>query len=294
MATTTSTNTVSPAEFSIERTWQSDRRGPARWIFSHAKRSWIYLVGVVVGAFGNGLGAGLVPIYIGQAFNLIQSKGEISGLIGISVSLVVSQAIRAVLMGIRNMSSEIVGQRVERDTRDELYLNLIGKSMSFHDRTQTGELMARATNDVHELNFLFNPGVNIAIGSFNFMVAPFILTPAIHPQLLLVPTIYVILYLIALWDYLRSLRPATEGVRREFGNLNANLAEAVDGIETVKGAAQEQKEMTRFDQALKHWRNAYVQQGDVEAKFFPLLLFGLLQALGLLHALLLYRQGLIT
>jgi ATP-binding cassette subfamily B protein len=76
--------------------------------------------------------------------------------------------------------------------------------------------------------------------------------------------------------------------------MNAGLAESIDGIETVKGAAQELKEMARFNQNLKHWRDAFVRQGDVEAKFLPLLLLGILQAAGLLHALLLFRQGLIS
>jgi ATP-binding cassette subfamily B protein len=120
------------------------------------------------------------------------------------------------------------------------------------------------------------------------------LVPALNPQLLLVPIIYVALYMLALWDYLRDLRPTTESVRREFGNMNAGLAESIDGIETVKGAAQEPKEMARFNQNLKHWRDAFVRQGDVEAKFLPLLLLGILQAAGLLHALLLFRQGLIS
>jgi ATP-binding cassette subfamily B protein len=111
--------------------------------------------------------------------------------------------------------------------------------------------------------------------------------------LLLVPTLYVLLYGFLLRDYLLSLRPATESVRREFGKLNATLAEAIDGIETVKGAAQEDKELSRFQKALAQWRNAYVWQGDIEAKFWPLLLLGLLQAAGLLHSLLLFQRGLI-
>jgi ATP-binding cassette subfamily B protein len=294
MTTTVSPAGPAPAEFSIKQTWQSDRRGPVRWVWSHTWRSKLYLLGVIVGAFGNGLGGGLVPIFIGQGFDIMIESADLRALGLVTVWIILSQLGRAMLMMIRNLCSEVVGKRVERDGRDELYLSLIGKSTSFHDNHTTGELMARATNDVRELNFMFNPGVNLAIGSFNFMVAPFFLVPALNPQLLLVPIIYVALYMLALWDYLRDLRPTTESVRREFGNMNAGLAESIDGIETVKGAAQEPKEMARFNQNLKHWRDAFVRQGDVEAKFLPLLLLGILQAAGLLHALLLFRQGLIS
>ena len=285
--------TTAFSEFSVTRAWQSDRRSPARWILSHAWRNKIYILGVVIGAFGNAIGAGLVATYIGQAFDVVVKESDLVALWSIVVALVVSQVIRGALMMLRNFCSEVVGQRVERDSRDELYSDLIGKSMSFHDRQTSGDLMARATNDVREINLLFNPGMNLVIGSLNFMIAPFILVPYIHPELLLVPTLYVLLYGFLLRDYLLSLRPATESVRREFGKLNATLAEAIDGIETVKGAAQEDKELSRFQKALTKWRNAYVWQGDIEAKFWPLLLLGLLQAAGLLHSLLLFQRGLI-
>jgi ATP-binding cassette subfamily B protein len=287
------TASTTVAEFSIARSWQSDRRSPIRWLLSYAMRHKIYIIGVFIGALGNGIGAGLVALYIGWGFDVIVDSGDIKELGLVALSLIASQLIRGVLMLGRNLCSEIIGQRVERDTRDELYLSLIGKSMSFHDRQVTGDLMARATNDVREINLLFNPGMNLVIGSGFFMIAPFVLVPSIHPQLLLTPFIYAVVYVVLLRNHLLSLRPATEAVRREFGQLNATLAEAIDGVETVKGAAQEAKEINRFNQALARWRTAFVWQGDVEAKFYPLLLLGLLFASGLLHSLILFQQGLI-
>jgi ATP-binding cassette, subfamily B, bacterial len=278
-------------EFSVRRSWEADRSSAERWLWSHALRHKLYIVGVFVGAFGNGLGGGLVATHLGWGFDAVIKENNISSLAWIALSLIISQLIRGALMLGRNFCSEIIGQRVERDIRDELYVSLVGKSMSFHDSQATGDLMARATNDVREINMMFNPGFNLVVGSAFFLVAPFVLVPAIHPQLLLTPFIYSVLYIFALRDFLVSLRPATEVVRREFGRLNATLAEAIDGIETVKGAAQEQKEIHRFNEALSHWRNAFVWQGDIEARFFPLLLLGLLSAAGLLHSLLLFQQG---
>jgi ATP-binding cassette subfamily B protein len=192
---------------------------------------------------------------------------------------------------VRNFSAEVLGQRLERDTRDELYASLIGKSMSFHDLQPTGDLMARATNDVREVNLMLNPGVNLVVGSANFLVMPLFVAPTIHPQLILAPIAYLVAYVVSLWDYLRRLQPAAAEVRREFGRMNATLAEAIEGIETVKGTAQEKRESNRFLNAITKWRDAYLVQGDIEAFFIPLLLLGLIQAAGLLHSLLLFRAG---
>jgi ATP-binding cassette subfamily B protein len=94
-------------------------------------------------------------------------------------------------------------------------------------------------------------------------------------------------------SYLRQLRPAAERVRHEFGEMNITLAEAIDGVETVKGAAREDFESGRFARRVTNWRDAYVVQGDIEARFIPLLLLGLVQGFGFFHSLLLFRAGVI-
>ena len=73
--------------------------------------------------------------------------------------------------------------------------------------------------------------------------------------------------------------------------MNTQLSEALDGIETVKGAAQETNEITRFKVKAGRYAAAAVRQGKVEARFLPLLLLSLAFAAGLFQALLLYRQG---
>ena len=112
--------------------------------------------------------------------------------------------------------------------------------MTFHNLQPVGDTMARATNDVREVNYLFSPGVNMVVGSLTFLVMPLIIAPRYHPALILTPVIFIILYIVALRQYLRALKPITDEVRSSFGQLNTRLAEALDGIETVKGAAQEQ------------------------------------------------------
>jgi len=120
---------------------------------------------------------------------------------------------------------------------------------------------------------------------------PFFYAPRYHPALLLTPTLFTIAYFIALWEYLHSLRPVTEGVRKTFGEMNIRLTEALDGIETVKGAAQEEAEVSLFNRQARRVRDAFVRQGDLEARFVPMLLYGMALGGGLLHALILFRQG---
>jgi ATP-binding cassette subfamily B protein len=293
--TTTSIQTPSsPSEFTLPQRRKTDRKGPGRWIFSHAIHYWYLALVMTVGAIGNAALAAVVPILIGQAFNIILDTPElIGGLARIALLIAVSQVVRGVLQFGRNFGAELIGQKMERDIRDEMYVSLLGKSMTFHSLQPIGDTMARATNDVREINLMFSPGINLVIGSANFLIMPLILSPGIYPALVITPALFMISYILALWQYLRELQPITDEVRDSFGHLNTRLAEVIDGIETVKGMAEEKDEVSRFNFSATRFRDAYVHQGDVEARFLPLLLLGIAQALGLVHSLILFSQGLI-
>jgi ATP-binding cassette subfamily B protein len=280
------------AEFVLPHAPSVDRRSPLRWIASHVGRHAGIVVMVMIGAFGNAALAAMVPIYIGQAFNLVLAGGVVVGaLLHLALLILISQIVRGALQLGRNFGAEILGQRLERDIRAELYVSLLGKSMTFHNLQPVGDTMARATNDVREINLMFNPGFNLVIGSANFLIMPLIIGPTFHPSLALTPALFLIAYALALWQYLTELRPVTEAERSAFGQMNAHLAEAIDGIEVVKGTTQEEREVERFSAHARTFRDAFVRQGRVEARFVPLLLLGLATAGAFLHAVLLFRQG---
>ena len=172
------------SEFSIPPKFKTNRLGPARWVFSHAMHQWPIVVVALFGAFSNAALASVGPIMVGLAFNaILASPPQVSKLLPYALILAGSQVLRGILQFGRNFGFELIAQRVERDVRDELYTSLLGKSMTFHSLQMVGETMARATNDVREVNFLFSPGVNMVVGSLNFLIVPLIVAPTYHPTL---------------------------------------------------------------------------------------------------------------
>jgi len=282
----------SVAEFTLKNQRTSNRSGPVRWVISHTIRQWPIWLVALAGAIANAVMASIGPLLIGQAFNaVLANPPEVEKLGGIALLVLATQASRGLLQLMRNFGFEIIAQRLERDVRDELYTSLLGKSMTFHSLQPVGDTMARATNDVREVNFMFSPGVNMVLGSLIFLVMPVVMSIQLYPSLVVTPIGFIILYFVALRRYLASLEPVTDEVRLSFGELNTRLSEALDGIETVKGAAQEESEVRLFQKNAGRYRNAAVRQGDIEARFIPLLLLGLAFGFGLLHALILYYQG---
>ncbi len=283
----------SPAsEFVVHGARKYDRRNTRRWILSHLGRYKIHSVTFLIGAWSNAALAFAVPAFVGMGFNaIVKPTPDLNAVALYAVAIFLSQILRAGLQLMRNASAEMIGQGLERDTREELYGSLLGKSMTFHSMQTVGDIMARATNDVHEMNLMLNPGINMVIGSAMFIFIPLFATPTIHPQLILVPALFFVSYWLAIRFYSSQLHPATEAVRTRFGDMNAALAETIDGIETVKGASQERQEIRQFDENATAYRDAFVQQGDIEARFIPLLILGITIGSGFLHAILLYRAG---
>jgi ATP-binding cassette, subfamily B, bacterial len=282
------------AEFSFQSKYQTNHKKPGIWILSHTIRQWPWILLALFGAISNAALASVVPIYIGRAFNEILTPAPSMAMIGrFALILGISQILRGFLQFSRNFGFEIIAQNIERFVRQELFVNLLGKSMTFHNLQSVGDLMARATNDVREVNYMFSPGFNLVIGSLNFLVVPLIVGPSYHPDLIAAPAAFIVLYVIALWHYLAILNPITRDVRKTFGELNSRLSEAIDGVEIVKSSAQEDTEIDLFSKNAISYRDASIRQGDVESRFLPLLLLGITMGLGLAHALILMQQGLI-
>lgn len=283
------------AEFTLPSQYTTDRRSPVRWVISHALHQWPILLIAVVGAFFNAELMAVIQTQVGKAVNIVMASSfDRSALQAILWVILACAVGRGIFQFARNFGFELIAQRVERNVRQELYVNLLGKSMTFHNLQPVGDTMARATNDVREVNFLFSPGLNIVIGSLNFLIFPLVFAPRYHPSLMLVPALFIVLYGITLKIYLDSLAPVTDEVRESFGALNIRLNESIDGIETVKGSSQEESEFKLFKKNAHRYRNAIVEQGNREALFLPLVLYAVALAAGLLHALLLFRQGVIN
>ena len=178
---------TAPTEFTLahKKPLTSDRTGPVRWIWSHAPRYWHILLILLIGALGNAVLALVVPVLTGRAFNaMLQPVPDTSVLLPLALIIGGSQIVRGVLQFGRNFGAELMAQKMERDIRDELYVSLLGKSMTFHNLQPVGDTMARATNDVREVNYMFSPGLNLVVGSLIFLLMPFFSAPRYHPSLI--------------------------------------------------------------------------------------------------------------
>jgi ATP-binding cassette subfamily B protein len=282
-------------EFRLENEYHYNRSGPVRWIISHAMRYPLFPLAMLLAATFNNLFYSYVQVFIGQGFTLITTPGwPTTTLLRLALGVLGVALGQGVTGLVRNYGGEFLAQRIERDARDELYASLLGKSQTFHGRQRIGDIMARATNDVHTLNLMFSPGLMLITDSMMAAIVPLFLIAQLRLELLLVPAIFLGLFAITLADYNRRLKPVSIAMREQFGTMNAGLAEAIAGIEIVKANVQERYERAKFTHNAGLFRDYFVRQGEIQARYLPMLMFSLAWAGGFLHALLLWRGGVIS
>ena len=127
-------------EFSIQQTHKTNTSSPGKWIFSHAKHRWYFILVAMIGAIGNAVLASVPAILIGEAVNAISGAitPDIATLSRYAWLIVGSQTLRAFLMFCRGFGFELIAQYIEVVTRKELYISLLGKNMTFHRNTLNG------------------------------------------------------------------------------------------------------------------------------------------------------------
>lgn len=283
------------AEFRAEGAHRYDTRGAGRWIFSHLLRyPWLPILALFF-SIGNNIGYSGLQVLIGRGFDVLSKPGWIERDLVMVALAIAGAALLQGLSGIgRNLSFEFLAQKIERDSRSELYESLLGKSQTFHSRQKVGDLMARATNDVHYLNLMFSPGLMLIMDSVLTTVVPLVMVAFIDIRLLLVPVLFIIGLIITVFIYNRTLNPLTDTQREKFGKLNAGLADALEGIETVKANLGEKREARRFAENAGMLRDLYIKIARVEGRYWPLLVYAIAWAAGFFHAALLWRAGQIS
>jgi len=289
-------NTTPLVEFSPEtkdRFIKARQKGTRQWILAHlfykSNKYYIFIVFFLTILTVNLTSASM--IVIGMAISEFLD-GDNSNLMFYVIIILILGVSGPIIRLINSVLREILAQRLERDVRKEFYANLLGKSQSFHDQQKIGEIMARTTDDVRMLNFMVSPAFSLILESFTAMVVPIIYVAIFFPtQLIIAPLIFVITFLFALRDYIHKIGPVTGIMRAEFGQMNAVLNETLTGIEVVKGNTQESAEMKKYFGKAKRYRDAFVKQGHIQAKYLPFLLLAISITFGLAHSIYLYTQG---
>jgi ATP-binding cassette subfamily B protein len=173
---------------------------------------------------------------------------------------------------------------VEHDMRRSLFDRFLLLDQNFYSHAHTGDLMARATNDLSAVRQFLGPGLNsVALAVFTLIAAAALML-SINVQLaltvlLLLPLVSVVFVLIG-----RRMRSAFSQVQTQFGDISTRAQENFSGIRTIKAYAQERAEVGVFREANEEYRKLNLRYVLLSGALWPLiaLILGFVAALVLL------------
>ncbi|MBI3972475.1 MAG: ABC transporter ATP-binding protein [Chloroflexi bacterium] len=146
----------------------------------------------------------------------------------------------------QSYTSERVSQSVAFDFRNELYAQVQRLSFSYHDRTQTGQLMVRATDDVEKVRLFIGQGLLLAVQALVILVATLLVLAFTNLRLTLVVLPILPIALVVFMVFGSVAHPLFMQIQIRVSRLNTILQENLAGIRVVKAFVREPVEQARF------------------------------------------------
>ena len=217
----------------------------------------------------------------------LRSDAAESLLVNGVVAIIIFAVLRAVFAFIQTYMAEATSQGAAFDLRNDIFSRLQRLSFSYYDRTQTGQLMIRATDDVEKVRLFIAQGLILAVQAFLLLIATLLILLSTNWQLTLsiLPILPVTIVLFAIFG--RVAQPLFELSQRLLSALNTILQENVAGIRVVKSFVRESSEQRRFDESTDVYMAQRLRISRTFSVLFPVVF--LLASLG--QVLVLYFAG---
>jgi ATP-binding cassette subfamily B protein len=214
----------------------------------------------------------LIPLVIKRAVDALTFKtATTGGLFQYGMVILVIASIIALLRYIWRQLLFGHSRKVEEGLRNKLYRHLQSLSLSFYHRTKTGDLMARATNDINAIRMATGMGMVALMDGFVLGTAAIGFMISISPYLTLIALIPtpIIIYLTRILT--RRMSTGYESVQTTFSDLTEQVREAFAGIRVVKAYCREPWENQKVENEGKTYVSENMKLAKTIALFFPMM-----------------------
>ena len=164
-----------------------------------------------------------------------------------------------------------VSRRMEIDLRHAFFTHLLRLDASFFDRTRTGDLMSRATNDTQAVRQAAGPAVMYAVNTVVGFALSVAMMVHISPRLTLISMIPMILLPPIVIGFGRIIHERYEDIQEHFSTMSTMVQENLTGVRIVRAYVQEADQNRRFDVMNAEYRDRNVRLATQSGLFHPLL-----------------------
>ncbi len=197
----------------------------------------------------------LIPQVIKRAIDQGVTAGRPSALFAAAAAILGLAVFSGLTTFIRRYFGEWLSHRIAYDLRNHFYDSVQRLPFAFHDRTQTGDMMSRATSDISETEQFVGIGVMELLTTL-LLLAGVVLSMLLENwQLALLALIPMPLLIWATLRFGRLVRPIFKQIQEQMGVLSTVMQESLTGILVVKAFAREPHQIARFEEQNEDWFN---------------------------------------
>lgn len=173
----------------------------------------------------------------------------ISALIPITIGLLVAYIIQTACRYYVTYAGHMMGARMERDMRKELFDQYEKLSFSYYDQNNSGQMMSKLVSDLFDISELAHHGPENLFISLIKIIGSFIFLFMINRMLVVPMLILVVLMLVFSYGQNKKMQETFMDNRRKIGDINSSLQDTLAGIRVVQSFANERIEQEKFNRS---------------------------------------------
>lgn len=236
-----------------------------------------------IGPYRRSALAAVVCLILGSGFSIVQpyltkmaidrsiQSGDVRSLTGIAALYAATIVLVFALSFAQTLLINLMGQKIMRDLRMEIFRHLQKLESAFFDRNPVGRLMTRVTTDVDALNELFTSGVLSVFDDIFTLAGILVFLFVLHYKLALGILCILPLLLAVTLLFKIKVRDSYRRVRTAIARINTFLQENITGAAVVQVFGREEKQYRRFTAVNRDHLDANLQSIFYYALFLPLL-----------------------
>jgi ATP-binding cassette subfamily B protein len=180
----------------------------------------------------------LVPVLVGEAIDHGILHDHHDSLLKWSLALAGVGLVQAVTTGLRRYQAFSIAYRIETDLRQRLFAHLQRLHFAYHDRAQTGQLLARSATDLQQINN-FNTLIPISVANVTIVSGVTAIMLVINWRLAILTLVALPLLIVVARRFATRIHPASLGLQAGLADLSVLAEETVSGVRVVKGFGAE-------------------------------------------------------
>ena len=229
-----------------------------------------YIVGTLCVFCNNGVWI-LFPLVLRRAIDDLRLDVNQQKLLTYSLLLLGVAAIKSIFQFLTRWIVIGISREIEFDLRNDLFRHLETLSYSYYQRTRTGDIMARATNDLNAVRMLLGPAIMYSANTIVFTAGALAFMLSISPKL----TVYAFLPLpavsIVVQYFGKLIHERFETIQAMFSEISSRAQENFSGARVIRAYVQEEPEITAFEMSNREYINRSLKLVRLMGMLWPTL-----------------------